>query len=81
MVPVSKKRTTPIKKAIDDAAQKLEKTNSKGKIICWSTRSNDGCLPKMLIENGNISPSMTAGNVCTKYTMFTKYSYSCFASA
>ena len=35
----------------------------------------------MLIENGNISPSMTAGDVRTKYTMFAKYSYSCFASA
>ena len=81
MVPVSKKRTTPVKKAVDDAARKLEKTNSKGKIIRWSARSDDGRLLKMLIENGNISPSMTAGDVRTKYTMFAKYSYSCFASA
>ena len=81
MVPVSKKHTTPVKKAVDDAAQKLEKTNSKGEIIRWSARSDDGRLLKMLIENGNISPSMTAGDVRTKYTMFAKYSSSCFASA
>ena len=67
--------------AVNDAAQKSAKVNTKGEIIRWSARSNDGRLLKMLIENGNISPSMTAGDVRTKYTMFAKYSYSCFASA
>ena len=81
MAPASKNRTTPVKKAVEDAAQKLEKMNSKGEIIRWSARSDDGRLLKMLIENGNISPNMTAGEVRTKYTMFAKYSYSCFASA
>ena len=81
MVHVSKKRTTPVKKAVNDAAQKSAKVNAKGKIIRWSARSDDGRLLKMLIENGNITPSMTAGDVRTKYTMFAKYSYTCFASA
>ena len=78
---VSKKRTTPKKKAVEDAACTKPKMNEKGEIISWSAQSDDGRLLKLLVENGNITPTMTAGNVRDKYTMFNQYAYSTFSSA
>ena len=36
--------------------------NDKGEIILWKAQSKDGKLLKILVENGNIGPNITAGD-------------------
>ena len=38
---VSKKWTTPKKKAVEDAARTKPKMNEKGEIVSWSAQSDD----------------------------------------
>lgn len=78
---VNTRKRNPKKKAVHDAATKQQPRNEKGEITSWSATSEHGGLLKMLIENENITPSMTAGDVRKKYSMFADYSYSCFSSA
>ena len=69
-------------KAVNDAADPDVRRNDKGEIISWSSTNDNGRLLRMLVENGNIKPGMTAGAARRdKYPMFKDYSYNCFQSA
>ena len=68
-------------KAVNDAADPDVRRNDKGEIISWSSTNDNGRLLRMLVENGNIKPGMTAGAARDKYPMFKDYSYNCFQSA
>jgi hypothetical protein len=67
---------------VNDAAGPTVCRNDKGEIIsCWTSTNDNGQLLRLLVENGNIKPGMTAGAARDKYPMFKDYSYNCFQSA
>ena len=77
----SKTRRLPRVKAFEDATTPNPKKIEKGEVTQWSATSDDGKLLKMLIENGNITAEITAGQVQKKYKMFNAYAYRTFSSA
>lgn len=83
MAKATTRRTTPYSKALNTLAKDpaTGKKNNKGEITSWSSTSNHGRLLKMLIENGNILPSQTAGEVRSEFPTFCLYSYNTFSSA
>lgn len=68
-------------KAVHDAAQVLPRRNDKNEITQWSSTSENGRLLRMLVENGQIKPGMSAGEARDRYPLFKEFAYSCFSSA
>lgn len=81
MPPMNPNRKTARAKAVHDAAAILPRRNEKNEITQWNSASENGQLLRMLVENGQIKPGMTAGDVRDKYELFKEYSYGCFSSA
>jgi hypothetical protein len=69
-------RHAPPKKPEDKPA----KTNEKGEIISWSSRSKDGLLLKLLLEQGHIKKE-SATQVQKDYPQFAKYALKTLSSA
>ncbi len=58
-------RKSAMAKAGNDAADPAVCRNkNKGEIISWASTNDNGRLLRMLVENGNIKPGMTAGQCC-----------------
>jgi hypothetical protein len=60
---------------IDAADPAVLRWDNKGEIISWTSTNDNGRLLRILVENGNIKPGMTAGAARDKYPMFKDYSY------
>ncbi len=68
-------------KAVNDAGPTVRR-NDRVEITSWTSTNDNGRLLRLLVENGNIKPGMTAGAARDKYPpMFKDFSYNCFQSA